>query len=124
MNTGREQLMMEALAEVKRIADFFPKDRAILEVVDPVLEKLLSEPETDWHDAYLAEQQACVDALSRLTDAEDKINELNARAEDSFRLLRKVKGWHSNPDSPEYNGCDVEQCHWCDMADKIMEAQA
>ena len=47
MSTEREQ-MREALAEVKRIADFFPKDRAILEVVDPVLEKLLSEPETDW----------------------------------------------------------------------------
>ena len=39
------------------------------------------EPETDWHDAYLAEQQACVDALSRLTDAEDEIKELKARAE-------------------------------------------
>ena len=46
------------------------------------------EPETDWHDAYLAEQQACVDALSRLDDAEDKIKELKARAEKAEAAIR------------------------------------
>ena len=35
----------------------------------------------------MAEQQACVDALSRLTDAEDEIKELKARAEKAEKRL-------------------------------------
>ncbi len=29
-------------------------------------------------------------------------------------LLREVRGWHCDKESPEYNECDTAPCQWCD----------
>ena len=32
-------------------------------------------------------------------------------------LLREVMDMHSDPNAPEYNGCDKRKCFWCEQAD-------
>ena len=48
----------------------------------------------------------------------------DARADDQKvkELLTDVMALHSNPDCPEYNGCDKTPCAWCEDARKIVEA--
>ena len=35
-------------------------------------------------------------------------------------LLREVMTWHSDPTSPDYNGCEVDPCHWCAVAASLV----
>lgn len=37
-------------------------------------------------------------------------------------LLKEVREWHSDPESVDYNWCDVDPCQWCVEADKVINA--
>ena len=36
-------------------------------------------------------------------------------------LLREVIGWHADPDSRDYKGCDKWPCDWCERAKVVIE---
>ena len=36
-------------------------------------------------------------------------------------LLTEVMDWHSDPDSTEYNECDIDPCAWCELAAAIVK---
>lgn len=41
--------------------------------------------------------------------------------ETTVELLTEMVEWHSDPDSPAYNDCDLDLCDWCGRAKVIIK---
>jgi hypothetical protein len=59
---------------------------------------------------------ACNQGWSVHMGIEGTCRELQAAKE----LLKEVMEWHSDMESPDYNECDKEPCHWCTNAKLIV----
>ncbi len=65
----------------------------------------------------------------RVAGLEDDILQGQARIaelEEALRLarllLQETVDFHRDPESEEYNGCEVDPCLWCEGAQKVLDA--